>query len=99
MRYRARKLHLSVAAGTAALLFSWASANSMMAQTAHRGDGPVACSDFQRSANGTWTVLHPTTIIPEGVRLNLAAGQTFAKNQMVDGVEVTTVLDRNCGNM
>jgi hypothetical protein len=32
------------------------------------------------------------------VQLNLAAGQTFAKNQLVSGIEVTTVLDRNCGN-
>jgi hypothetical protein len=29
---------------------------------------------------------------------NLAPGQTFAKNQFVSGIEVTTVLDRNCGN-
>jgi hypothetical protein len=37
------------------------------------------------------------------MQLNLAPGQTFAKNQFVGnqfvgGVEVTTVLDRNCGN-
>jgi hypothetical protein len=35
---------------------------------------------------------------PQGVQLNLAPGQTFAKNQFVSGIEVTTVLDRNCGN-
>jgi hypothetical protein len=28
------------------------------------------------------------------VQVNLAAGQTFAKNQFVGGIEVTTVLDR-----
>src|SRR5689334_19464852 len=99
MTYRASKLHLTIAAGAATLFFSWASVNPTMAQTAHRGDGPIACSDFQRGANGSWIVLHPTTIIPEGVKLSLAPGQTFAKNQMVNGVEVTTVLDRNCGNM
>jgi hypothetical protein len=30
--------------------------------------------------------------------MTLAPRQTFAKNQFVDGIEVTTVLDRNCGN-
>lgn len=61
-------------------------------------DGAIACSAFQRAANGSWTVLRPTTIQPQGVVISLAPGQTFAKNQWVDGVEVTTVLDRNCGN-
>jgi hypothetical protein len=43
-------------------------------------------------------VLRPTTISPDGVQLNLMPAQTFAKNQFVNGIEVTTVLDRNCGN-
>ena len=34
---------------------------------------------------------------PRGVQMNLAPKQTFAKNQFVGGIEVTTVLDRNCG--
>jgi hypothetical protein len=61
-------------------------------------DGPIACDDFQRGFNGSWTVLQPTTIAPQGVTMNLARGETFAKNQWFDGVEMTTVLDRNCGN-
>jgi len=28
--------------------------------------------------------------------MNMAPGQTFAKNQFVNGIEVPTVLDRNC---
>jgi hypothetical protein len=43
-------------------------------------------------------VLRPTTITPQAAQPNLAPGQTFAKNQFVSGIEVTTVLDRNCGN-
>jgi hypothetical protein len=43
-------------------------------------------------------VLQPTTIKPQGITMNLAPGETFAKNQWFDGVEITTVLDRNCGN-
>jgi hypothetical protein len=61
-------------------------------------DGAISCTDFQRGANGTWTALNPTTIAPGGMVISLSAGETFAKNQWVDGVEVTTVLDRNCGN-
>ena len=30
--------------------------------------------------------------------MELAAGQSFSKNQTVNGVEVATVLDRQCGN-
>jgi hypothetical protein len=61
-------------------------------------DGPIACGNFQRGPNGSRTVLRPTTISPQGVQLNLAPGQTFAKSQFVSGIEVTTILDRNCGN-
>jgi hypothetical protein len=69
-----------------------------MAQSVSRSDGPIACGDFQRGPNGSWTVLRQTTISLQRVPLNLAAGQTFAKNQFVSGIELTTVLDRNCGN-
>jgi hypothetical protein len=44
-------------------------------------------------------VLRPTTISPQGVQVNLAPAQTFAKNEFVSGIEVTTVLDLNCGNL
>jgi hypothetical protein len=30
--------------------------------------------------------------------MNLGPGEIFAKNQFVDGIDVTTVLDRNCAN-
>jgi hypothetical protein len=93
------KARLAFWGAAATLLFGLASAQPSLAQQrANLGDGPISCSDFQRGANGSWTVLHPTTIRPEGVVMKLAAGQTFAKNQHVDGIEVTTVLDRRCGN-
>jgi hypothetical protein len=69
-----------------------------LAQDIGATDGPITCGDFQRGVNGSWTVVHPTTIEPQGLQMNLAPGQTFAKNQWVGGIEVTTVLDRNCGN-
>jgi len=70
-----------------------------IAQTvASRPDGPVACDAFQRVGNGSWAVLRPATIYPEGVALGLSPGETFAPNQLADGIEITAVLDRNCGN-
>jgi len=84
--------------GAAALFLGCACPLGAMAANVGSPDGPIACQDFQRGDNGTWTVVHPTTIAPQGVVLNLAPGQTFAKNQWRGGIEVTTVLDRNCGN-
>jgi hypothetical protein len=83
----------------AAFLFSCAAPHLAMAQAAvSLPDGPVNCSAFQRSGDGVWTVLRPETLHPNGVPLSLAPGQTFAPNQMYDGFEVKTILDRNCGN-
>jgi hypothetical protein len=94
-----KKTPLMLSAAAAGLLLGAAWAYPAMANVYAGGDGPIACHDFQRGANGSWTVLHPTTIESQGVQMSLSPGQTFAKNQFVNGVEVTTVLDRNCGNM
>jgi hypothetical protein len=96
--YRDKKIGSSLAAAAALLFFGCVIAHPGMTQGLSGSDGPIACGDFQRGPNGSWTVLRPTTISPQGVKLNLASGQTFAKNQFVSGIEVTTVLDRNCGN-
>jgi hypothetical protein len=61
-------------------------------------NGAVTCDAFQRVGNGSWTVLRPETLYPQGVPLGLASGQTFAPNQIYEGFEVTAILDRNCGN-
>jgi hypothetical protein len=88
---------ISIAAAAGLLLgFAWACPATANAYAG--GDGPIACQDFQRASNGSWTVLHPTTISSGGVQLNVMPGQSFAKNQFVGGIEPTTVLDRNCGN-
>jgi hypothetical protein len=91
-----KKVRISVAAA-AATLFLGAWAQPVLAQGS-LPDGPVACDAFQRSPNGSWTVLRPATISPNGVQLNLVPGETFAKNQFRQGIEVTNLLDRNCGN-
>ena len=92
-----KKLRISSAAAAASLLLEVWAQQPVRAQNS-LPDGPTACAAFQRSANGSWNVLRPATISPNGVQLNLASGETFAKNQFLHGIEVTTVLDRNCGN-
>jgi hypothetical protein len=98
MNFRDEKIDLSLAAAATALFLCCSWPYASIAQNINLPDGPIACTDFHRGANGSWTVVHPTTIHPRGVEMKLAPGQTFAENQFVDGVEVTTVLDRNCGN-
>jgi hypothetical protein len=97
MSYRDNTLRAAISA--ALLAFGWSIPQLAMAQaTSSLPDGPVACDAFQRVGNGSWTVLRPATLYPQGVALSLAAGQTFAPNQMYEGFEVTAILDRNCGN-
>ena len=98
MTYCDDKIRRSVITAAVALLFGCVSAHPGLAQNVAPSDGPIACGDFQRGPNGAWSVLRPTTISAQGVQLNVTPGQTFAKNQFVGGIEVTTVLDRNCGN-
>jgi hypothetical protein len=80
------------------LFFGCATAHPGMAQ----GRSALRWSDrlwrLPARPQRSWTVLRPTTIRSQGVQLNLASGQTFAKNQFVSGIPVTTVPDRNCGN-
>jgi hypothetical protein len=96
MTYRDIKVCISI---VVALLLSSGSLHTAMAQGVNSlPDGPVACDAFQRSGYGSWTVLRPATLYPSGVPLSLAAGQTFAPNQILQGFEVTALLDRSCGN-
>jgi hypothetical protein len=98
MAHRDEKMGGTLVGAYAAIFFGCVTAHPGIAQSVSRSDGPIACGEFQRGPNGSWTVLRQTTISPQGVKLNLTPGQTFAKNQFVSGIEVTTVLDRNCGN-
>jgi hypothetical protein len=99
MTHSANKIRLSHAAAAAVLVLGCASAVPAMANVYAQGDGAIACQDFQRGWNGSWTALRPATISSAGVQLDVMPGQTFAKNQFIGGIEPTTVLDRNCGNM
>jgi hypothetical protein len=94
-RQRLMRTAIIAAAGLSA---GFVSACPALAQIG-ASDGPIACHDFVRNGYGDWRVVRPTTISLAGVRMNLAPGETFMPSELVHGIEVTAVLDRNCGNM
>ena len=85
----------------AALLLAGAAAAPVYAQVSMTDpDAAVACGAFQRSGAGAWTAIAPTTLdYNNGMSLNIGPGESFAPNQTVGGVEVTSTLDRHCGNL
>jgi hypothetical protein len=85
-----RKPAWSIAAATALLLLS---AVPSLAQR-----DPVPCSAFSRSTSGGWRVLAPV-MLDFGTRLySPTVGTIFAAGSMQNGIEMTDLLDRHCGN-
>jgi hypothetical protein len=75
---------ISAAAAVALLLgFAWAGAATAAVYT--QGDGPIACHDFRRGWNGSWTALSATTISSQGVVLNVAPGNPSPKTSLSAG--------------
>ena len=99
MKAIGNSLRLNIAA--AALLLIGSAAVPVYAQVSMTDpDAPVACGAFQRYGSGTWTAVAPTTLdYNNGMALSIAPGDTFAPNATVGGIEVTSTLDRHCGNM
>jgi hypothetical protein len=85
MKYWDDTLRIVITA--AVLAFGCAVPQLAMAQGVNSlPDGAVACDAFQRVGNGSWTVLRPETLYPQGVPLGLASGQTFAPKPDLRGV-------------
>ena len=88
-------------AAAAALLAGGVIATPSQAQLSMTDpDAGVTCGAFQRGGNGSWTAVAPTTLdYTNGMSLAIRPGQTFYPNQTVGGIEVTSTIDRQCGNM
>jgi len=99
MRQSHSRLAFGVAA--AALLLGIGVAVPVQAQVSMTDpDAAVACTAFQRGANGAWMATTPTVLnFNTGISLPIRPGQTFLPNHTTGGVEVSAVLDRHCGNM
>jgi hypothetical protein len=80
---------LAVAAATVVLL----SAGPSLAQ-----NEPVPCSAFARNSYGGWRVLSPVMLDLNGRLFSPTVGTVFAAGSTRSGVEMSDVLDRQCGN-
>jgi len=82
------------AVASAVLLIGTAATHSIAAKAA---DGPMPCSAFQRNARGGWRVLAPVTLDVGNRLYSPMVGTTFpGANE--NGIEMSDVLDQQCGN-
>jgi hypothetical protein len=58
----------------------------------------LPCSAFVRNAGGGWTVEAPIMLDLGGRLYAPTVGTTFTAGAMQNGVEMSDVLDRECGN-
>lgn len=100
MKHRRNSLCAGIAAAAALLLTAGAVSTAQAAAGMTDPDAYVSCGAFARSGHGAWIATAPTTLsYNNGMTIPISPGQSFAPNQTVGGVEVTSTLDRQCGNM
>jgi hypothetical protein len=58
----------------------------------------VPCSAFSRNGSGGWRVTGPVMLDLGGRLLAPMVGTTFNAGSTMHGIEISTVLDRECGN-
>jgi hypothetical protein len=83
------------AAAAAALMLAVGAAQPAAARSA---DPSLPCPAFSRSGGGGWTVLAPVMLDLDGRLYSPTVGTTFAAGSVRNGVELSDVLDRECGN-
>jgi hypothetical protein len=82
-------------AASAVLIVGAGTTHSVVAKAA---DGPMPCSAFARNTNGGWRVLAPVTLAVGGSLYSPMVGTTFAAGTTQDGLEMSDILDQQCGN-
>jgi hypothetical protein len=58
----------------------------------------MPCSAFSRNAHGGWRVLSPVVLQLNGALYSPTVGTTFAAGSATNGIEMSDVLDQQCGN-
>jgi hypothetical protein len=58
----------------------------------------VPCSAFARNAAGAWRVLDPVMLDLNGRLYSPTVGTIFAAGAVQNGIEMSDVLDQQCGN-
>jgi hypothetical protein len=87
-----RSLTLAVAALLAA------GAGTTHSVVARAADGPMPCSAFARNSTGGWRVLAPVTLELGDRLYSPMVGTTFAAGATQNGIEMSDILDQQCGN-
>jgi len=88
-----RLSHLTAA--TALALVAGGASHSVLARGAAE---PIPCGAFARGPAGGWRVLSPVTLDFGGLLYSPTVGTTFAAGATEHGIELSDVLDRQCGN-
>ena len=65
---------------------------------ARAAEGPVPCSAFARNSSGGWRVLAPVMLAVGGRLYSPTVGTTLAAGATQHGIEMSDVLDQQCGN-
>ncbi|HZK89746.1 MAG TPA: hypothetical protein VFC56_06320 [Stellaceae bacterium] len=86
---RKRFCRLALAAASVVLL----SAGPSLAQSQ-----AVPCDAFARNGSGAWRVLDPVMLNFNGRLYSPTVGTTFAAGSTHNGIEMSGVLDQQCGN-
>lgn len=60
--------------------------------------GPLPCSAFERNGYGGWRVLAPVTLDVDGSLYSPMVGTTLPAGANNHGIEMSDVLDQQCGN-
>jgi hypothetical protein len=86
----------SLALAAAAVLV--VGAGTMHSLAAKAADGPIPCSAFARNSTGGWRVLAPVTFAFGDRLYSPMVGTTFTAGSTQNGIEMSDILDRQCGN-
>ena len=84
-----------ILAGAGALAVA---ATAVPSGPARAAEGPVPCSAFARNAVGGWRVMAPVMLDLGGRLYSPMVGTTFPAGTTEHGIEMSDVLDQQCGN-
>lgn len=65
---------------------------------AKAADGPFPCSAFERNSYGGWRVMAPVTLDFGGSLYSPMVGTTLPAGATNHGIEMSDILDQQCGN-
>jgi hypothetical protein len=82
-------------AAVAVLIVGAGTTHAVIAKAA---DGPIPCSAFVRNDAGGWRVLAPVTFAFGDRLYSPMVGTTFVAGATQNGIEMSGILDQQCGN-